>query len=715
MCTQDRLELLARTFAVIALKAAEGGLRFQDGSAPDPGALADVPALERPPPPPGPRAAHPGAARASIPVAYALYAAVMFLAFVILSLIPLSQLGPTMDGMAKQSSGPPAAESGPGGRAAQRSDMAPAAKKAAAKAKADASQTSKQGFSSLFGRKPGAADGAPAAPPPEAAAAAPAMAAQPAPPCAPVPPSGAGPAAAAAAGAAAAAAGVPAPAATAGVSQLTEEQKSRIEENRRRAEERRAAKKRALEPGAPEAPPPQQSPPPQAPSPEAKAKAKAKAKTKAKAKAKAKAEGSEPVGADAAASPPKSDASPHLAVETPEKTPPGGKAVRPAAPPAHAAAGGGGKFAAIGGAWGQFNDVYRWRLQHLRGPVLQEARKLWGGMLPPQSFAPDIGGYKRGVEGQEAVIVGVAFKDLKSRTDVIKMYQDAIGFGHISDKETLHLGQSICSDEDSVWLEDSAMRVQLALPPEEAGRIATGVVLAARGAATPEGLFRPTALCCASVPAPPPLPAMAADPAPGPFLALVSGLGFGDKEAESTGLAAARERLRGLFASEDGQAPPGAVQKLIVCGGLVRADFREKGSVVAAMAEADAAFAKIAAIVPTEVARGGLHVSPWSRGRRGHAWLRGPLEPQLAPDAAAPAPLQAVAAAGERGLPVREQPARMRVGPASGAASVIVFAEARCSRLGDSGGMWISWVAERLPPAPESRIIICRWRQHQGY
>mmetsp|Transcript_1377 Transcript_1377/g.3855 ORF Transcript_1377/g.3855 Transcript_1377/m.3855 type:complete len:394 (-) Transcript_1377:157-1338(-) len=225
-------------------------------------------------------------------------------------------------------------------------------------------------------------------------------------------------------------------------------------------------------------------------------------------------------------------------------------------------------------------------------------------MLPPQSFAPDIGGYKRGVEGQEAVIVGVAFKDLKSRTDVIKMYQDAIGFGHISDKETLHLGQSICSDEDSVWLEDSAMRVQLALPPEEAGRIATGVVLAARGAATPEGLFRPTALCCASVPAPPPLPAMAADPAPGPFLALVSGLGFGDKEAESTGLAAARERLRGLFASEDGQAPPGAVQKLIVCGGLVRADFREKGSVVAAMAEADAAFAKIAAIVPTEVMPG---------------------------------------------------------------------------------------------------------------
>jgi DNA polymerase delta subunit 2 len=97
---------------------------------------------------------------------------------------------------------------------------------------------------------------------------------------------------------------------------------------------------------------------------------------------------------------------------------------------------------------------------------------------------------------------------------------------------------------------------------------------------------------------------MVADGPPGPFLALVSGLGFGAKEAEASGLAAARERLRELLAGEGGQAAPGAVQKLIVCGGLVLADLREKGSVVAAMAEADAALAKIASIVPTEVMPG---------------------------------------------------------------------------------------------------------------
>lgn len=235
--------------------------------------------------------------------------------------------------------------------------------------------------------------------------------------------------------------------------------------------------------------------------------------------------------------------------------------------------------------------------------MLEEARKLWGGMLPPQSFASDIAGYKRGREGSEVAIVGVAFKELKRRTDVIKLYRDAIGFGHVSEEDTLHMAQSLCSDEDVVWLEDGVMRVKLVLLPEQASRLATGIVMAVLGTATADGGFQVTGMCLASVPAPPALPA-ATEPA-GPFLALVSGLAFGTKEAESSGLAAARERLASFLARESGgEAPPGPVQKLLICGGLIKSDLRDKKATVAALAEADAAVSKLAAAVATEVMPG---------------------------------------------------------------------------------------------------------------
>lgn len=461
--------------------------------------------------------------------------------------------------------------------------MAPATKKAGGgrSAKKDAAEQKPAagagGLSKFFGGKPAKEEAAAAASPEKPAKASPApanalknlFAAQKA---APVP--AAAPAAAEAASAVAspARAATPQSPAAAGASpagkkpQLSEEQLARIEENRRKARERQQAKRTRDET---EGPAEEQTPSPPRPP-------------------------TRPAAAVAAA-----------AAVTPEKVTQHEQRRQSPAPTAtvEAVPAGAGRFAAAAvdcKVWSQYNSLYSLRLQQLKKQVLDEARGLWGGMLAPSSFLSEITGYRRSCGASEVVLVGVLFKELKGRLNVIEQYKDVkvvSAIGEASEEETT---RRLSTDDDVLWLEDSSMRLKLVVSQEQVAGLPTGMVVGVRGAATEDGHFKVQALCFPRMASPPPLPSPASTEGEGPFLALVSGLAFGSQAEGCEGVAEARARAVAFLLGEGGTGE--AVQRLIVCGGT----FASGAGTVskAALQEADETFARLAAAMRVEVMPG---------------------------------------------------------------------------------------------------------------
>mmetsp|Transcript_67971 Transcript_67971/g.198900 ORF Transcript_67971/g.198900 Transcript_67971/m.198900 type:complete len:625 (+) Transcript_67971:85-1959(+) len=327
-----------------------------------------------------------------------------------------------------------------------------------------------------------------------------------------------------------------------GKPQLSEEQVARIEENRRKAREKQQAKRAREDVDQPSE---QQTP-----------------------------------------SPPRASARPAAAAEaavTPEKVQQPHERRQSPAPGLAGEAGGAaaGRFAGGCKAWMQYNNLYAIRLKHLRTRALQEAQSVWGGALAPESFLPEITGYRK---FSEVALVGVLFKELKGRPNVIEQYKNAkvgavLGLGGEADAL-----QRLSTDDDVLWLEDSSMRLQLVASAEQVAGLPTGAVVAVRGAATAGGHLQLAGVCFPRMASPPPLPA----PAAGPFLALASGLAFGESGG---GLAEARSRALAFLLGEGCTGE--AVRRLIVCGGTFAPV--EGGSVSkAALQEADEAFSRLA-------------------------------------------------------------------------------------------------------------------------
>jgi len=261
-----------------------------------------------------------------------------------------------------------------------------------------------------------------------------------------------------------------------------------------------------------------------------------------------------------------------------------------------------GKFEqSNGGSWMQFNDLYALRLEKLRGHVLSQAKSLWSGTVAPQGFLSDVSGYKKG-DGHDVVIIGILFKDLKSRPNVIEHFRNSKLEGSLPGCEDDR--PNICSDADELWLEDGSMRVQLDLPQERISQYATGLVVGARGLATSEGKFKVNSMCFAQIPPPPPLPASGDSSGPfGPYVAFVSGFMFGSTFANTETCARAVQFLTGGSADAREASMAKAVQRLIVCGGTVAPDLDSEKSITA-LQEADAVFRELATALPVDVIPG---------------------------------------------------------------------------------------------------------------
>lgn len=250
-----------------------------------------------------------------------------------------------------------------------------------------------------------------------------------------------------------------------------------------------------------------------------------------------------------------------------------------------------GKFAKLTcNDWMQYHKIYTVRLSQLRGAVLQQARALWGASVPPQAFLSDITGYRK-CGGSDVVIIGVVFKAMKSRRNIVEDYRQTKDTCVLPEQSAEELAKNLCSEGDAISLEDSAMRLDLVMPPEQVKRLFTGLVVGVRGSATPEGTFKVNAMCFPRAPSP--LALINIREAPAQFVAFMSGLAFGSNDE---GLAEARDRAADLLTSQS----VGPVSRVLVCGGTYTSPKTSQG----AIDSADTFLAQLAEKIPVEVLPG---------------------------------------------------------------------------------------------------------------
>jgi len=448
--------------------------------------------------------------------------------------------------------------------------------------------------------------------------------------------------------AAAPAVAAPAPATAPSKPQLSEEQLRRIEENKRRALERKAAQKRqadgqakdaatptaeatgkaepAATPAEPQAPAPKVEAPAAAPAPAAAAPAQAAAPAPAAPTASTSStsattpeKGASPTGESAAKvarrnffSTPSRGAAKAKAepskdskqVPTPEKTPqPTEKRAPIAAGTVDAArqtvalAKSDSRFSSNSRAWEQYTTFYGKRVETLQKKVMEEAKRQWGSTIPAEDFLWEVAGHAKSKE-KEVVILGITFKHMPDRPDVVADFRENPSLSRVYGWQDLD--KKLCSKKDEVYIEDAVMRLQMEVTDEMQESMVSGTIIAARGSVTEQGLFKVSATCLPGMPALPSLPALAASGAQPSYMALVSGLSFGRD------LAAARDKclefLLGRAADKDASSLGGSVHRVVICGGTI-AEKPTDGA-RAALSEADAFLAKLAAEVPVELMPG---------------------------------------------------------------------------------------------------------------
>lgn len=218
-------------------------------------------------------------------------------------------------------------------------------------------------------------------------------------------------------------------------------------------------------------------------------------------------------------------------------------------------------------SWQQYNNLYKLRLKQLEGAAREEASRRWSE-VPKSSFLTDLTGVVRaghgghGGHGSDVVVVGVLFKDLKGRQNVIEEYKGSKGLlNQWKDEATC-----LYTEKDTLWLEDAVMRIEIDVNHEQRAPLATGFVVALKGSATQTGTFTMKDFCFPRMPLPAPLPTPSGQ---GPFLALMSGLNFGDASDASSSKTLRAKAFEFLKRSKvEGKAE---IQRLLICGGLLPA------------------------------------------------------------------------------------------------------------------------------------------------
>jgi len=308
------------------------------------------------------------------------------------------------------------------------------------------------------------------------------------------------------------------------------------------------------------------------------------------------------------ATPQKPAGVPNCADATPQKVsaPRGSSTPGEKRPSGRAILGCGSKFEASAcPSWGQYNAIYDARLQRLRSAAQVEAKSLWSGDVAPQAFLTEIREYKSG-EGHQLVLVGILFKEMKSRPNTIQQYKASGVVGGLPETAD-HANEQYWSNDDVLWLEDHTMRVKVLLPQERISTLVSGLVVAVKGTPTEDGDFKASSVCFTQMPEVPALvPLLPAINGVGPFVAFISGLHVGAADSDVAARRRAIEFLIGGDVPECDKQLSAAVKQVIVCGGLFAggAEGCSWRPTATSLEEVDSMLVELASKVPVDVLPG---------------------------------------------------------------------------------------------------------------
>ena len=285
------------------------------------------------------------------------------------------------------------------------------------------------------------------------------------------------------------------------------------------------------------------------------------------------------------------------------------------------------RFALDKKIYGQFFQLYFQRLMLLLPRLKESVARRWPGG-PPHVKILDL------KEGEECVVMGTLYKDMKLKPSILDEYVKDAGLGSAETSAA-----KFVSDDDSLVLEDEGARVKLVGPAANVDEFVTGVVLAAKGRVIANGEFEADEIC---FPAPAPQTPIAKSSAPGPgtYVAIVSGLRVGDAAASDPKLLDLMlDYLTGNLGGAAEQSAAASVARVVVAGGALPAaevpatslDPRQQAAAARPLRDLDVFLTTLAAAVPT-------CVMPGEGDPTNQALPQQPLHPCMFPEAARYAP-----------------------------------------------------------------------------
>mmetsp|Transcript_17215 Transcript_17215/g.37058 ORF Transcript_17215/g.37058 Transcript_17215/m.37058 type:complete len:638 (-) Transcript_17215:402-2315(-) len=271
--------------------------------------------------------------------------------------------------------------------------------------------------------------------------------------------------------------------------------------------------------------------------------------------------------------------------------------------------------------WQEYTSLYAARLKALKPSVLDEAKAVWGSQLVPGAIQSEVSGYRK---GSEVVVVGVIYKDLKTRPSVVKQFKENPLRSRLVSAETesgkAPEPESLTSDEDRLFIEDNTMRVKLDAAPALVASLVSGLVAAVKGSALPNGDLKVSGIVFSRLPSPPALlPQKQEQGSSGRYLAFISGLSGLLSNEEKRPLV---EKLQNYLV-EASQEGPNQLAELVICGNIL-------GNITGAtdasgrdlIAVADDLLAKFASVLPVMMLPGGEDPTNYGLPQRAlHSWL----------------------------------------------------------------------------------------------
>ena len=313
------------------------------------------------------------------------------------------------------------------------------------------------------------------------------------------------------------------------------------------------------------------------------------------------------------------------------------------------------RFALDKKIYGQYFQLYYQRLMLLLPRLKLAVEAKWPGASTAKVL--DL------KEGEECVIMGTLYKDMKLKPSILDEYGKDLALG------ATIAAKKFTADDDALVLEDEGARVRLVGAAVDPKQFVTGVVVACRGKVAQDGEFEVSETCFPAPAPQKPFPvaekdastaaaaaaaAAASRPPPGEYVALVSGLRVGDARAsDPAALELLLDYLTGNLGSSLDQRAAASVARVVVAGGALAepearaaaaggagqsaGQIQDVANVRAQLRSLDVFLTQLACSVPVDV-------MPGEGDPTNQALPQQPLHPCLFPEAARFAPATFAAA-----------------------------------------------------------------------